>query len=162
MAEYPEYTEGGHFARGVVDGPSEAEKNLSKMDKPPLLYLATPYNHQDPGVREARFNTINHVAADLMKKGWHVFSPISHTHPIAEAGELPLGWEYWEKYDRLMLSMCDKLIVVTQIGWRESVGVQGEIAIAKELGLPIEYIKCVTLEIWDWSPCCNVELDNDL
>lgn len=105
-----------------------------------LVYLATPYSHPNAEIREWRFRRVNKVAARLMSEGLHVFSPISHTHPIAEVGDLPKGWEYWEEYDRTILASCVKMIVFRQEGWNTSVGVQAEIAIAKELGLPIEYV----------------------
>lgn len=105
-----------------------------------LIYLATPYSSPDPTVKEHRFEVVNRVAAQLMSAGQYVYSPISHTHPIALAGDLPGNWEYWEAHDRTMLAACSKLIVLRQKGWAQSVGVAGEIAIAEEMGLPIEYI----------------------
>ena len=75
-----------------------------------------------------------------MARGEVVFSPFSHTLPIAEQCELPKGWEYWNKYDRAMLSQCVKVYVLTIDGWMESVGVAAELKIANELGLPVEYI----------------------
>jgi len=109
------------------------------MDKQ-IIYLAIPYSHPDPAVREARFMMANKAAARLMERGEYVFSPISHTHSIALVGNLPLGWEYWQGYDREMLEACGKLIVLTAEGWRDSTGVTGEIAIATEYGIPIEYM----------------------
>lgn len=105
-----------------------------------MIYLATPYNHADPAVRQERFETVNRAAAALMREGKHVFSPISHSHPIALAGDLPKGWEYWEAYDRIMLGVCDTLVVLMVNGWIESPGVSAEIAIAKERGMLIEYV----------------------
>lgn len=105
-----------------------------------LIYLATPYSHPDELVRIARFEAVNKVAASMMRSGLHVFSPISHTHPIALAGDLPLGWEFWEAYDRAILSACGKVVVLMLDGWKESKGVTAEIAIAREMGLPVEYI----------------------
>jgi hypothetical protein len=106
----------------------------------PLIYLATPYSHTDFDVMLQRFNTVNAVSAKLMVEGHHIFSPISHTHPIAMAGQLPTGWDYWEQYDRAILSICKELWVLKQEGWQDSKGVQGEIAIALELELPIKYL----------------------
>lgn len=106
-----------------------------------LVYLATPYNHPDAEVRERRFREVNRVAGDMIRRGEHVFSPISHTHPIALDGDLPKGWEFWRTYDRAMLRACGKLAVLMQDGWQESVGVQAEIAIAREMGLPVEFIE---------------------
>lgn len=111
--------------------------------KKPLVYLAVPYSHPEPAVREARFAAVNKVAADLMRQGLHVFSPISHTHPIAMAGELPLGWDFWEAFDRAYLSHCHKIIVLKLEGWDQSKGVTAELKIAKELGLEIEYLEAV-------------------
>ena len=106
-----------------------------------LIYLATPYSHEDATVREMRFKEVNKCAASLMGSGMHIFSPISHTHPIAVEGDLLKGWEFWEKYDRKMLASCDGVIVLQQDGWKESTGVQAEIKIAEELGIPVEYIE---------------------
>lgn len=109
--------------------------------KKELIYLACPYTHKDHAVMVARFEAVNRVAAKLMGEGKYIFSPISHTHPIAEAGTLPRGWDYWEGYDRRILSCCDRLIVLKLPGWEISTGVQAEIKIAQEIGLPIEYIE---------------------
>ena len=105
-----------------------------------LVYLATPYSHGDPAVMQERFEVVNRVAADLMRAGVHIYSPISHTHPIALAGELPRGWDFWEQYDRVILSACCRVIVLRQPGWSESKGVTAEVAIAMEMGLPVEYM----------------------
>ena len=104
-----------------------------------LIYLAVPYSHPDPQVKQRRFDAVNKVAAKLMKDGNYIFSPISHTHPIALAGELPGDWQYWEGYDRTILEMCKKIIVLKLDGWEKSSGVNAEIKLAKELGLEIEY-----------------------
>ena len=106
-----------------------------------LVYLGTPYSHPDPKVREARFQKVNKVAAKLMASGFHVFSPISHSHPIALAGDLPISWDYWSEYDRIMLSCCEMLVVLELEGWEESTGLTAEIRIARELGIHIVYMK---------------------
>ena len=107
-----------------------------------LIYLATPYTHPDPVVVEWRFKTVNRVAARLMGEGLHIFSPISHTHPIATDAEnpLPTGWEFWRDYDFAILSCCRALYVLTLDGWQQSTGVTAEIKMAKELGIPVTFI----------------------
>ncbi len=104
-----------------------------------IIYLACPYSHPDRNVRIARFEAVNLVAGRLMREGHTVFSPISQNHPIAEACELPLGWEYWQNFDVAFLSFAEKLFVLTVDGWGESRGVTAEIQIAKEKGILIEY-----------------------
>jgi hypothetical protein len=109
-----------------------------------LTYLAAPYSHKDHHMMVVRFLAINQYAAKLMSRGDYIFSPISHTHPIAEAGingtPLPRGWDFWEGYDRRMLSCCDRILVLRLPGWEQSTGVQAEIKIGKELGIPVEYV----------------------
>lgn len=104
-----------------------------------MIYLASPYSHPDPAVREARVLTVCHAAAALIRAGQHVFSPIAHSHPIAAYG-LPTDWPFWEALLRNHLGRCDELVVLTMDGWRESVGVTAEIAIAKELGKPVRFL----------------------
>ena len=59
-----------------------------------MIYLACPYSHPDNNVREHRFKMANRAAAKLMGEGHIIYSPISHTHPIAVEGDLPLDWAY--------------------------------------------------------------------
>lgn len=106
----------------------------------PLIYLACPYSHKDRSVRVARFEAANLAASKLMREGHYVFSPISHTHPIAEAGGLPLGWDFWEGFDRALLGVSHRLIVLTLDGWAESTGVRAELAIAAEMSIAFEYL----------------------
>lgn len=110
------------------------------MAEKTLVYLATPYSHPDRSVRVKRFDQVNAVAAKLMRDGLHIYSPISHTHPIAEAGDLPLSFDFWEKYDTAILSTCCKLLVLMLEGWQQSKGVTAEIGIAQKLNLPIVYL----------------------
>lgn len=109
-----------------------------------LSYLAAPYTHKEHYMMVARFLAINQVAAKLMSEGNYIFSPISHTHPIAEAGTngrpLPRGWEFWSGYDHVMIRACKRIIVLKLPGWEESTGVQAEIHIGIKMGLNIEYI----------------------
>jgi uncharacterized protein DUF1937 len=105
-----------------------------------LTYLACPYSHPEASVRLERFEAVNRAAAKLMAEGEHIFSPISHTHPIALAGALPLGWEFWEAYDRAILRCCARVYVLQLDGWTESAGVRGELLIAEEFGLEVVYL----------------------
>lgn len=106
-----------------------------------LTYLATPYSHQDAEVRQQRFDAVNVAAAKLMKIGYHIYSPISHSHPIALVGDMPTGWGYWETHDKLIIEKCSQMIVLMQDGWKDSSGVAAEIAFANEIGIPVLYME---------------------
>jgi hypothetical protein len=105
-----------------------------------MIYLACPYSHPDSNVREYRFMKANQMAARLMRDGHIIYSPISHTHPIAMEGDLPLDWAYWQSVDEFYIRLCEKVIVLTLAGWKNSKGVQAEIEIARALDKPVEFM----------------------
>ncbi len=105
-----------------------------------LTYLASPYSDLNPAVREARYLVVCDVAAALSRRGELVFSPIVQGHGIAKHGVLPIGWRYWQSLDLRMLAACDSLTVACLDGWRESDGVQAEMAEARRRGLPVHYV----------------------
>jgi len=110
------------------------------VKKAELIYLACPYSHADPKIKERRFNGVNLVASKLMNEGYYIFSPISHTHPIAIAGGLPENWKFWSGYDTEIIKNCKALYVLKLDGWEISTGVQAEIKIAENLGIPVRYL----------------------
>lgn len=103
-----------------------------------MTYLASPYTHPDPTVREQRFHAACATAAQLMREGHVVFSPVAHSHPLTAYG-LPGDWAFWERHDRVHLERCDEVVVLMLDGWEESEGVQAEIAVAQRLGKPVSY-----------------------
>lgn len=105
-----------------------------------MIYLASPYSHDDPAVREARFRAVCLATAALIRAGNVVFSPVVHSHPLASFG-LPTTWEFWAEQDRHYLACCDELVVLMLDGWEDSVGVREEIRIAKELGKPVRHLE---------------------
>lgn len=104
-----------------------------------IAYLASPYSSADPAVREERFRAACRVAAVLFRAGHFLISPIAHSHVLVEHG-LPGDWNFWQSFDRALLARCDALFVLMLDGWEESVGVQAEIRIARELGKPVRYL----------------------
>jgi hypothetical protein len=104
-----------------------------------VIYLASPYSHPEPCVREERFHAVCQKAAELIREGMIVFCPIAHSHPMTVFG-LPVDWDYWEAFDRAYLSVCNELLVLTLPGWEESQGVQAEIAIMRSLGKTVRFI----------------------
>ena len=109
-----------------------------------MIYLASPYSHPNVNIREARYRSVCRATAMLLEAGHSVFSPIVHGHPLAEYG-LPTDWAFWQRYDRDHLTRCDELVVLTLDGWRESIGVTAEVALAVELGKPVRYLEPATL-----------------
>jgi nucleoside 2-deoxyribosyltransferase len=107
---------------------------------PSLVYLASPYAHSDMAIREQRFRAACRAVVSLIRAGHVVFAPVVHSHPLVEYG-LSTAWTFWERIDREFLARCDEVVVLMLDGWRESEGVQAEIAVARELGKPVRYLK---------------------
>ena len=105
-----------------------------------MIYLASPYSHPEAEVRQRRFDAACRAAAALIRQGRTVFSPIAHSHAICRYG-VPLDWRFWQRHDRRYLQVCDEVAVLMLEGWRESLGVQAEIAIAREYGKPITFLR---------------------
>jgi hypothetical protein len=102
-----------------------------------IIYLAVPYSHASYKIREARFHAANKKAAELIKQGHIVISPISHSHPIADHLSNHNDSEFWCKQDEVFLNMADQMWVLKLPGWRKSKGIAHEKAMAKRLGKPV-------------------------
>jgi len=105
-----------------------------------MIYLPSRYSAPAPDVRGERFRAACQVAAEMLKAGMSVFSPIAHSHAIAEQGDARDTWEFWRRVDLEFLARCDELVVLKLDGWRHSRGVQAEVATARKLGKPVSYI----------------------
>jgi nucleoside 2-deoxyribosyltransferase len=104
-----------------------------------MIYLASPYWHSDPAVRNQRFRAACRTTAALLRDGRTVFSPVVFGHALVAHG-LPGGWSFWQRLDREHLANCQKVLVLRLDGWRESEGVRAEVDAAAALGKPIRYI----------------------
>lgn len=96
------------------------------------IYLAIPYSKYE----EKSFRIANEVAAELIRQGYIVFSPISMSHPISTIGGLKGNWETWMKIDFAFIDWCDEIVVVNfdEKAVENSEGVQAEIKYGKNLG----------------------------
>ncbi len=113
---------------------------LERAAKHKLCYLATPYTKHKLGIEHAWVEACT-FAANLLKAGISVYSPIAHTHPIARYGSMdPLDHSIWLPFDQAMMDACDAMIVAEMPGWIESKGVQHEIAVFDVAKKPIYYL----------------------
>lgn len=105
------------------------------------VYLASPYTHANPAVMELRVKQAAAAAAKLMTEGYIIFSPVVHSHYVAKFGNLDaVDLEFWMKQDMPLLATMQELFVLELSGWQGSKGVQREIRLAKEHGMPITYM----------------------
>ena len=108
-----------------------------------FYYVASPYSAK-PGpnqkrTQQRRFEQVRDFVTDCYAVDIPVFSPILHWHPAAEAGNLPTTAEHFDVQNKSMLGSSAGVIVFRMRGWDKSVGVRREVALAKDLGLPVIY-----------------------
>ena len=108
------------------------------------IYLAIPYSFNPP----FSHRIVNKIAANLMEQGHIVFSPISHSHHIADhlPNQLRIDSHWWMQHDLPFIEWSDEVHVVNigEEGGRlvtESKGVMMEIEHAKKHFKPIKIIE---------------------
>lgn len=132
-------TDGGMYGQLPMDpGPTgiPVEADLTRHK---LVYLGSPYTKYEAGL-DAAFRDVSAFAAMLLQDGVRVYSPIAHTHPIAIYGNLdPRNHDIWMPFDQAMMDAADAMCIADMSGWRESYGVQFEIAYFRAAGKPVYF-----------------------
>lgn len=119
----------------------------ARSSGPPLIYLASPYTHEDPWVMGKRAEAATKAFARLLCDGLCAYSPIASCHAAAVEHGLDTGWAFWKAYDQRLIDACDSVMVLTLPGWRESVGVAAEIEYARAKGKPVAFLDPETWEV---------------
>ena len=112
-----------------------------------MIYLASPYTSPSDAVQDCRFASACAAAARLMQEGHIIFSPIVHSHSVAQHGDLPAEWAFWRPWCIAMLDKADELWVLQLGGWVDSVGVQAEIKHAFQTDKPVRMVNPATLYV---------------
>ena len=131
-----ETTEGG----GVIEYPSIAE----------LWYFAHPYTAPDKRAELANFNLCCIRTAKLMKRGYFVYSPICHTHPVHMAWPEFLvndERELWIALDMLIIKRTDFTGLILAPLWEQSGGCCGEREQFIKDGKPIKLYEDIMKEL---------------
>jgi nucleoside 2-deoxyribosyltransferase len=101
------------------------------------IYLSSPYTHKDQSIVDHRVAVTQEVTASLMRHGYHVFSPIVHSHNMAKVLEMPTDFEFWSKWNMAFIKSLDAFAVLRIGGWDQSRGVIAETRRAFGLGKPV-------------------------
>jgi nucleoside 2-deoxyribosyltransferase len=119
----------------------------TKQKSPTKVYLACPYSH--PTCKEweqVRFNLVNIAAMTLINAGYVVFSPISHSHSLADTQPAQRNSHaLWLDQDVHFMEWADKCIVLTLPGWLDSRGVRWEIEWFEKTLKPVDYVSMETI-----------------
>lgn len=107
-----------------------------------MIYLASPYYHQDALIRQLRYSLAKRAAAKIMVAGDVVFSPIAHSHNIAPdlPSDLAHSHDFWMKQDLGILVFANYLYILDIPGAEQSKGIGEELAFAKANHISVEWI----------------------
>jgi len=107
-----------------------------------LWYFAHPYTCKDgngcyvSGGEEANFRLCNIRAAKLIERGYLVYSPISHTHPIHKSWPMFVGnriHDMWYEFDNKFIKQIPFKGIILAPHWEKSAGCRGERQLFKGL-----------------------------
>lgn len=119
-----------------------------------MIYVAAPFWHDSEDVREERRKKAISYSFKLTERGILNYSPLLYSEKYRKT-KTPES--YWLKHGRKMVDTCDALHVLCLSGWRESAGIKGEIARAKERGIQVKYITQCERLAFCGSRTCNGE-----
>ncbi len=105
------------------------------------VYLAGPYTHPDPLVREIRFlESCRATAYVINKLRINAFGTMVHSHPLVTRYPMPAEWEFWADYDTAMVGKALEVWVLCIPGYTNSMGVQTEVKLARKLEKPVRWM----------------------
>jgi len=103
-------------------------------------YLASPFSSPDPLVEWSRYMEARRAVAGLARLRIWAYSPIVHWFEVAREFKLPTDAAFWQDANRAMICSSRGVYVLMLPGWKESVGVNQEVALAETMRLPIRYL----------------------
>lgn len=108
-----------------------------------MIYLSVPYFSLDPDIRADRVARVRREITGMVAQGHLAVCPVAMNHEAIEqlADGGGAGRSYWRRLEASLANVCDELVVVAADGWRESHGVQREIALFEEQSKPVRLIQ---------------------
>lgn len=110
---------------------------LIENSKGRFYYLASPYSHDDPQVRDIRAAEVNRYAGLLMAQGVYCIPTIYLTHENAKRFGLPTDHVWWIGFNKALIDPSAGMIIAQLPGWDESKGIVQEINYCRSVGKPV-------------------------
>jgi len=106
-----------------------------------MIYLASPYTHYQPQIRNSRFQAALRYTHLQMQMGNLIFSPIVYGHSFSTLDSNLIPFEAWTDFNDQMLLLASNIHILTLEGWKESRGISYEIGKALENSIPVSYVE---------------------
>lgn len=103
----------------------------------PLIYLASPFSHINPAVRQHRFEQARRFTIEGLRAGHAIFSPIVYGMDMEK--EIGTAFEPWQALNDSMILASEQVWCLCLDGWSDSRGVRHELEFAHELGKHISF-----------------------
>lgn len=129
-------------------------KPLFNFEKPLLkVYLAIPYS----GMEESSYTQATEATMLIINEyGYNVFSPITHSHPIAKLG-VKGTWDYWQNIDYQFIDWAEEVwVLVPEQGLTKcflSTGVTAEMKYAEKHNKRIKLVTKKDNKIVEYGSC---------
>jgi hypothetical protein len=125
----------------------EESKQLLKV------YLAIPYS----GMEESSYTQATEATMLIINEyGYNVFSPITHSHPIAKLG-VKGTWDYWQNIDYQFIDWAEEVwVLVPEQGLTKcflSTGVTAEMKYAEKHNKRIKLVTKKDNKIVEYGSC---------
>jgi len=107
-----------------------------------MIYLISPYSHESEVIRHARYEQASLACAILASRGYVVYSPIVHWHPVVVNNPkyaLKTGHEFWKFHNYKMMDLAIEGAVLMIDDWEESKGVIDDLKYIRRYA-PIRYL----------------------
>lgn len=109
-----------------------------------MIYLASPYSHEDQAVVLRRYRLVCQLCALAFKHGFVVYSPIVHWHAVAEEFRMKTDAESFWRQNKEMIRVASELWIAQIAGLSESKGVKQEVEYARSINCPLRHVRILT------------------
>jgi len=123
-----------------------------------MIYLASPYWHEEVKVRLHRTEQTMLIARALLRRKLPIFSPIIHGHALNEGGlnfnsqkpaspDIGFSHQDWLDVDFQYLKVCSMMMIAQIEGWQSSKGVNMEKDFCRVNGIPMVLLSPVECSV---------------
>lgn len=100
-----------------------------------FVFVAAPYTHKDPVIREKRIDLINEGLSKLilLYPDWLFINPLFMHYVALKNPNIPTDYTFWKRRSHALIKKCDIFLVMDNIkGFMNSKGLADEISFFQE------------------------------
>lgn len=118
----------------------------------PIVFISSPYGHVNPVVVAQRIHHTKRYVAHLLNANVQAISPTVYGHSIVTEYAIPGDWAFWQNFCLAYLLKSKEMHILCLDGWKESIGVKGEVLACIEAGITVYFVEHNTYEKYQPLP----------